>query len=87
MRTYIFNRYVTLKKLQENFPKLYEVQTERIRIEDDLYDLHQKFGPANAVQKGVLRAEMRADLVQLFDNTQRDRQVRIERFTEWCARA
>ncbi len=85
LRTVIYSRYAALRKVQDYFPQIYQVQLQRLSIEDSLFDLHRQYMSASGSQKTALRATMRQQVQALFDNVQQDRQTRINRMKTWAA--
>jgi hypothetical protein len=79
LRNFIYSRYVQLLKVQDNFPQIFQLQLQRLTIEDNLFDLHRRFSSATGPAKTQLRADLKQQVQALFDNVQQDRQARINR--------
>jgi hypothetical protein len=85
LRTFIYSRYLAIRKVQESFPQIYQLQVQRLTIEDNLFEVHRQFASATGTQKAALRSGIRQQVQALFDNVQQDRQVRITRMKSWVA--
>ena len=79
LRNFIYSRYLALVRVQDTFPQIFQLQLQRLTIEDNLFDLHHQFLSASGSMKTSLRAQMRQEVQALFDNVQQDRQARINR--------
>jgi hypothetical protein len=79
LRNFIYGRYLALVRVQDNFPQIFQLQLQRLTIEDNLFDLHHQFVSATGSAKASLRSDMRQQVQALFDNVQQDRQARINR--------
>jgi hypothetical protein len=85
LRVLIYSRYLAVRKIQESLPQVYQLQVQRLTIEDNLFDIHRRFASAAGPQKAALRSDIRQQVQALFDNVQQDRQVRIARMKSWVA--
>jgi len=79
LRNFIYGRYLALLRVQDSFPQIFQLQLQRLTIEDNLFDLHRQYAAATGPAKASLHSELRQQVQALFDNVQQDRQARINR--------
>jgi hypothetical protein len=85
LRTAMYGSYQSIRRIQDLFPQIYQLEVQRLTIEDNLFDIHRQFIAAPAAQKAQLRSDLAEQVKALFDNVQQDRQERINRMKSLAA--
>jgi hypothetical protein len=85
LRTTMYARYQAIRRVQDLYPQIYQLELQRLTIEDNLFDIHRQFATATAVQQAELRSQLKPQVQALFDIVQQDRQERINRMKSLVA--
>lgn len=84
VKNFMYGRYVAIMRARENFPEIYQLQVKRLMIEDNIFATHRQALAAGPTAHQAIRAQLKQQVAELFDNVQQERQVRIDRLKQWA---
>jgi hypothetical protein len=79
---FLVNRWRRLEELKAQSPELYDVRTNEIKLNDQVFALCQQIKSTNGPQKQKLQDELKRKVAELFDNGLSERRLRISQLQE-----